>query len=452
MQICDWRQLDADIAKITLALSQSAAAPNPFYIVTLLDSPASQRLAAGQWIRSEAPSESAPAFAPRPVRDKIHIGYFSADYHEHATSYLIAELFELHDRDRFRISAISFGPESHGPMRKRLQAACDEFIDVRDKSDAETVALCRAKHIDIAIDLKGFTQDNRLGIFSRRVAPLQVNYLGYPGTLAAPYIDYMIADRTLVPGQSQQHYSEKLIYLPHCYQANDTKRVVAEKSFTRAELGLPTDGFIFCCFNNSYKITPAIFHRWMRILARVENSVLWLLADNPAAVRNLRREAAARYVAPERLIFAERIDLPHHLARHRAADLFLDTLPCNAHTTASDALWAGVPVLTCAGESLAARVAASLLTAIGLPELIASTQDQYELMAVDLAHDREKLAALARKLAENKRDAPLFDTPRFTRDIEAGYEMIHARHRAGEAPEHIDVPDRPSSAIVCSRY
>jgi predicted O-linked N-acetylglucosamine transferase (SPINDLY family) len=442
MQICDWRGLDADVATITSAIVSGTAAPNPFYVLTLSDSAALQKRAAELWVREECPpSDSLPALPKRGRRDRLHIGYFSADFHDHATSYLIAQLFELHDRSRFRVTAFSFGPDSQGAMRKRLKAGCDEFIELRDKSDAEVALLARQRPLDIAIDLKGFTQDHRAGIFARRAAPVQVNYLGSPGTMGAPYMDYLIADRALVPATHEAHYTEKIIYLPHCYQVNDAKRVIAEKSFTRAELRLPQTGFVFCCFNNSYKILPDTFDRWMRILSRVPGSVLWLLGDNPAAIRNLRREAAARLVDPQRLVFADRIDLPEHLARHRAADLFIDTVPCNAHTTASDALWAGLPVLTCRGEGFAGRVAASLLTAIGLPQLITSTLDQYEELAVRLAGDPDELAEIRQTLAANRLTAPLFDTPLYTRHIEAAFAKIYARYQADLMPEHVFVEE-----------
>jgi protein O-GlcNAc transferase len=441
MQIADWQGLDLDLAAIDEAMALRSAAPNPFYILTLTDSAARQQRAAQSWVREESPANT--SLGPIPKRgpaERIHIGYFSADFHEHATAYLMAELLELHDRSRFRISAFSFGPDSRGPMRKRLAAACDEFTDVRDQSDTDVATLARQRKIDIAIDLKGFTQDHRMGIFSRRAAPLQVNYLGYPGTLGAPYMDYLIADPVLIPPASRPHYTEHIIYLPDSYQVNDSRRPIAPTAFTRRELGLPPTGFVFCCFNNTYKILPATFHRWMRLLHRVEGSVLWLLADNPSAVRNLRREAMARNIAPERLIFAERVDLPVHLARHRAADLCLDTLPCNAHTTASDALWAGLPILTCAGESFAARVAASLLTAIGLPELVASAPDRYEELAVEIATQPLRLAEIRQRLSDNRLTAPLFDGPRYCRYLEAAFSMIWQRYQSDLPPDVIHVP------------
>jgi predicted O-linked N-acetylglucosamine transferase (SPINDLY family) len=267
-----------------------------------------------------------------------------------------------------------------------------------------------------------------------------VNYLGYPGTMGAEYIDYIIADRIVIPEDQHEFYSEKIAYLPNSYQVNDAKRSIADRAFTRTELGLPLTGFVYCCFNNNYKITPRVFDCWMRILKQVEGSVLWLLEDNAKAASNLRKEAVARGVDAERLIFANRMPLPDHLARHRLADLFLDTLPCNAHTTASDALWAGLPVLTCLGETFAGRVAASLLNAIGLPELISATLETYEQMAIDLARHPEKLAVIKRKLAGNRLTTPLFDTKRFTKHIEAAYTAMYERHQAGLPPDHIVIP------------
>jgi predicted O-linked N-acetylglucosamine transferase (SPINDLY family) len=406
----------------------------------LSGSAALQRRAAEIWVRERCPTNPMLPAIPKRARDeRIRIGYFSADYHDHATSYLIAGMFEMHDRSRFEVIAFSFGPDSSGAMRARIKAACDEFIEVRDKSDSEVALLARDLQIDVAVDLKGFTDGNRVGIFALRAAPLQVSYLGYPGSLGANYMDYLIADHTLIPQESRRHYTEKIVYLPGSYQANDAKRAIADRAFTRAELGLPAAGFVFCCFNNNYKIMPDTFDRWMRILERVPGGVLWLLADNPTAVANLRREAARRNVSPERLVFAGRIDLPEHLARHRAADLFIDTWPCNAHTTASDALWAGLPVLTCAGEGFASRVAASLLTAIGLPELIVSTADHYEELAVQLATDRQHLTEIKQRLAENRLTAPLFDTQRYTLQIEAAYTKLYERCQANLPAEHIHI-------------
>ena len=306
-------------------------------------------------------------------------------------------------------------------------------------SDKAIAQLSRELGIDIAIDLKGLTQDTRLGIFSYKAAPIQVSYLGYPGTLGVDYIDYLIADKTLIPQKSQHNYSEKIVYLPHSYQVNDRQRVIAPTQFTKQQLGLPQEAFVFCCFNNNFKITPPVFEGWVRILKAVEKSVLWLLEDNPEAVKNLRKEATRRGLNPDRLIFAKRINLPEHLGRQRLADLFLDTMPYNAHTTASDALWLGLPVLTLMGESFASRVAASLLNAIGLPELITTKHSEYEALAIEMATNPLKLTSIKNKLDRNRLTTPLFDTPRFTKNIEAAYKMMYERYQTDMSPDHIYV-------------
>ena len=368
--------------------------------------------------------------AKYPKEQKIRVGYYSADFHNHATGYLMAELIELHDHHRFECIGISFGPKHHDQMQLRLEQSFDQFIDASAMSDIQIAQLSRELKIDIAVDLKGFTQHCRTGIFAYRAAPIQVNYLGYPGTMAAEYMDYLIADKVLIPEQSQGAYSEKIVYLPHSYQVNDRQRVISDKVFTRAELGLPEQGFVFCCFNNNFKILPAMFESWMRILKAVEGSVLWLYQDNEGAVDNLKKEAKARGVDPDRIIFAKRLPLEEHLARHRQADLFIDAFPYNAHTTASDALWAGLPVLTLMGQSFAGRVAASLLTAIGLPELITTTPAAYEALAIELAKSPEKLTALKQKLSNNRLTTPLFNTPQFTQDLERAYVQMYERYQA----------------------
>jgi predicted O-linked N-acetylglucosamine transferase (SPINDLY family) len=383
------------------------------------------------------PAASLPALAAGVRGERIRVGYFSADFRNHATMYLMAGLFERHDRSRFELSAWCFGPPAQDEMRGRLQRCCERLIEVGDQSDRQVAERARELQLDIAVDLKGFTQDSRPGIFACRAAPLQLSYLGYPGTMGAPYMDYLIADATLIPPASQIHYSEKILYLPDSYQVNDAQRPIAQRLFTREELGLPRSGFIFCCFNNNYKITPQTFAGWMRILQRVPGSVLWLLEDNARAAHNLREQARGSAVGAERLIFAKRMPLSEHLARHRAADLFLDTLPCNAHTTASDALWAGLPLLTCAGEAFAGRVAASLLNAIRLPELITLTQSHYEELAVALASDAARLAALRERLAHNRLTTPLFDTALYATRLERAYSHIYERQQARLPNAHI---------------
>jgi predicted O-linked N-acetylglucosamine transferase (SPINDLY family) len=328
-------------------------------------------------------------------------------------------------------------------MRKRLQKAFDRFIDVQGHSAREIVLLAREMELDIAVDLGGFTGECRPMIFAMRAAPLQMSYIGYLGTMGAPYFDYLIADTTTVPPASRRHYSEKILYLPS-YQANDSKRRIADKVFTREELGLPPSGFVFCCFNTAYKITPATFAGWMRILKRVPSSVMFLYSGGIGIIEdNLRKEALRAGVDPARLVFGNALAIPEYLARCRTMDLFLDTLPYNAGTTASDALWAGLPVLTCMGEPFASRVAASLLTAIEMPELIASTQERYEALAVALATDPQRLSEIRHRLADRRLTTPLFDIRRFTQHLEAGYRDIYERYQAGLPPEDAYVRPGP---------
>jgi predicted O-linked N-acetylglucosamine transferase (SPINDLY family) len=438
--LCAWEDVDRELRRLEADVNNNERVVSPFVFLTLSGSSALQKKAAETYMRDKFPPRSKVALIPhRPRRSRIRIGYFSTDYHNHATSYLMAELFERHDRSRFEILGFSFGPDIKDEMRERVSAAMDRFLDVRFVSDEGVAQLSRQLEVDIAVDLKGFTEHSRMGIFAQRAAPIQVNYLGFPATSGAPYMDYLIADDTLIPEASQLHYSEKIVYLPGSYQANDTKRLISTRPYTRAEEGLPERGFVYCCFNNNYKITPEVFDIWMRILAQVEGSVLWLLEDNPWAAENLRKEAARRGISPQRLIFAKRLPLAEHLARHSLADLFLDTFPCNAHTTASDALWAGLPVLTRAGETFASRVAASLLRAIDLPELVTTTEASYEGLALEFAFDKERCQGIRERLERNRLTSPLFDLPLFTKHLEAAYSGMYERYQAGLPPEHIDI-------------
>jgi len=411
----------------------------PVLSVALLDSAADQ-LAAAQIV-------SRDKFLPARAlwrgdihrHERIRVAYVSADFHAHATSMLMAGIFEQHDRRRFETIAISFGRDDGSRMRGRVKQAFERFIDVRGKSDAEIAQAMREMEIDIAIDLKGYTSEARPAVFSLKPAPLQVNYLGFPGTMGASFMDYLIADRIVLPDEHKAFYSEQVVTLPGTYQPNDRSRETAEAPAGRASVGLPEQGFVFCCFNNSYKIQPSVFDIWMRLLRGVPESVLWLLDDNAAATRNLRQEAATRGVDAGRLVFAARVDLPEHLARHRLADLFLDTLPYNAHTTASDALWTGLPVVTCMGNTFAGRVAASVLHAAGLPELVTPSLADYEAMALRLARDPAALAGIKSRLAHNRETAPLFDAARFTRHLEAAYITMHERCQRGLAPAGFSV-------------
>jgi protein O-GlcNAc transferase len=444
MLMCDWRDFDTDLAQIVAAIERGEPASMPFPILALSGSPALQKKAAQIGSGQCPPDTPAAAALRHATHDRVRIAYFSADFRDHPVSFLTADLIEAHDRSRFEVSAFSFGPNTRDAARQRMEKAVDRFIDVRGNSDRDIAQLARQAEVDIAVDLGGFTQDSRPAIFAARAAPLQVGYLGYPGTMAACYMDYLIADRILIPGDSQRHYSEKIAYLPNSYLANRISggpgRGAAEHAMTREDFGLPRNGVVFCCFNSSYKITPETFDAWARILRRVDGSVLWLAEGNSWAMDNLRREAVRRQVPAERLIFAKRLQSSsQHLARQGLADLFLDTLPYSAHATAVDALSAGLPVLTCVGEAFAGRVGASLLTAVGLPELIASCRAQYEELAVDLASDARRLAEIKQRLAQNRLGAPLFDVGLFTRHIEAAYAAMHDRHCAGVPPDHLYV-------------
>jgi len=443
MQVCDWSGSAEGLERLAERVQAGMPVTPPFAMLAMLDSPALHRQAAEIWVREECPADDALGAPPARLHgEKIRIGYFSSDFRNHPVALLTAELFETHDRAAFDITAFAFGPEAHDAVRKRLEHGFDRFIDVRDQSDAEVVLLSRGLGIDIAVDLGGFTEYSRPRIFAMRAAPVQMSYLGYLGTLGANYMDYLLADSTIVPAEFREQYADKIIYLPS-YQENDSKRRASQRRFTREELGLPAQSFVFACFNANYKIAPTTFAVWMRILRRAEDSVLFLNADNPVARRNLLQHAQAAGIDARRLIFGERIAVEDYLARFRVMDLFLDTLPYNAGTTASDALWAGLPVLTCLGTAFAGRVAASLLRALDLPELIKGTMVEYEDMAVSLATDPALLEGVRQRLARNRASAPLFDTLRFTRSLESAFVQAHERNRAGLPPEHMSI--EPSS-------
>ncbi len=392
---CDWRRREDDKRRITESSRAGRQLIPPFYHRILCGSEAESRDVARIWSTRAEPVAEPCWRGERYRHDKIRIAYICAEFREHAVAILTAGVFEQHDRRRFEITAISLGPGDGSEMRARLEAAFDHFIDAQDKSDAEVAALLRALEIDILIDLNGYAGAWRTGILARRPAPVQVSYVGYTGTMGVPFIDYIIADRVVIPGEHQIYYSEKVVYLPHTYLPADNKRVISETMPSRIEENLPEAGFVFVCFNDPYKIGPETFDVWMRLLRAVEGSVLWLRCTNIAMMYNTQREADARGIAAERLVFAPRQAPAQHLARHRLGDLFLDTLPYNAHTTASDALWAGLPVVTCLGNSFPGRVAASLLHATGLPELVTASLAEYEALALKLARNRDWLAAIS---------------------------------------------------------
>jgi len=438
--LCLWDRFDERLADLVARVQVRPRLTNPFTTLALLDHPEIHHRVASAHARETYPPRHDLGAAPaRTGGAKLRIGYYSADLREHAVSYLLAQLIEAHDRNAVEVFGFAFGPQAQDPMRERMAAAFDHFIDVSDRSDVDVARQSRALGIDIAINLGGYTLHERTGIFALRCAPVQVSYLGYLGTMAADYMDYIIADRTVIPAAQRANYTEKVVWMPHCFQVNDVRRQISERVFTRTELGLPESSFVFCCFNANYKILPDTFDSWMRVLQAVPGSVLWLIADNPTAQHNLRTEAQARGVDGSRLVFAGRVAAQDYLARYRAADLFLDTFPYNAGTTASDALWMGVPVLTCTGQSFASRMAASLLHSLGLPDLVTDSRPSYEARAVELAQIPDKLAEVRARLLASRNTSPLFDGEHFARDLERAYAQMHARAQAKLPPEHIEL-------------
>lgn len=433
--LADWSCHTEHVEALVRASEAGAPREMPFPFLSITSDPGLQLRCAQAFTASKYPSAATPlSGGQRSSHDRIRIAYVSADFGEHALSYLMAGVFEAHDRQRFETVGIALKTLDGSAMGARVAAAFERFVDVSGMSDGEAASLMRELEVDIAVDLTGYTQNNRTEIFALRPAPVQVNYLGYPGTMGADFIDYIIADQFVIPERARQHYAEQIAYLPECFQANDDKRAVAERVPGRAELGLPESGLVFCAFNNTYKLTPDFFALWMRLLDAVPDSVLWFADDNPDVQQNLRAEAAKHGVAPQRLVFSPRIKYADHLARLAQADLFLDTLPFNAGTTASDALWAGVPVLTCAGEAFSARMAGSLLHAMDLPELVTHCLEDYERQALSLASNPEKLKELRNRLASKRTTMPLFNTARFCRHLEAAFENMWARFQRGEAP------------------
>ncbi len=444
MNVCDWNNFEADCSSLISAIASGRCASQPLTMLGIPSDAGIQRKCAELYVADKCFPIPAPLWrGERYSHERIRVAYISADLREHPVAVLTAGLFEHHNRSRFETFAVSLGPDVQDRMRKRLNTSFDRFYDVRTKSDRDVAELIRDLEIDIAVDLNGFTEGSRLNIFALRPAPVQVNYLGYAGTMGKSFWDYILADRVVVPEKQHGDYAEKVVYLPDSFMANDSSRPISNHLPSRADAGLPESGFVFCCFNNNYKITPDLFNVWMRLLREVEGSVLWLSTYNSTVKNNLCAEATKRGISPERLVFAPRVELSEdHLARHRLADLFLDTRNYNAHATASDALWAGLPVLTCLGETFASRVAGSLLTSIGLAEMIAHSLEEYEALALKLAREPELLAAARQKLACNRESFPLFNTERFTRHIEAAYAAMWERYRRGEVPVSFSVAPR----------
>lgn len=421
MPQCDWNGLDQIKQSVLEGIQAGLNSINPFTLLNLVDDPQYHLACAKRYSQEKFPNTNEPLYKGQHYQhERIKIAYLSADLHDHATAHLMVGMFEKHDRTKFEVYAVSYGVSDQGPVRQRLLAAFEHFIEVNNgETDAEIAQLLHRLEIDIAIDLKGFTHEGRVGIFSYRPAPVQVSYLGYPGTLGVSYMDYVIADRVVIPEDQQCFYTERLAYLPNCYQITDDRRAIADAVPARIALGLPQDAMVYCCFNNPQKITSQVFDIWMTILKAVPGSVLWLFKGSQETDTNLKREAMARGVDQNRLVFAGRVSQADHLARHKCADLFLDTAPYNAHTSASDALWAGLPVLTVPGKSFASRVAASILLALDMPELIAADDDQYAAQAIEYGFNRNKLKLVKEKLKVNIKVKPLFNTELFTRDFEA---------------------------------
>ena len=438
--LSNWDSIDEEINSLKNKIISGVKTATPFPILSLIDNPDLQKKNAENYINNQHALVSNLEPIKKKIQNKkIRIAYYSADFNNHPTSYLMVRLIELHERSDFEIFCFSLDNRKDDEMRKRVLKACDKFLDVSLKSDLEIAEISRNLNIDIACDVMGFTKGNKFQIFAEKCAPIQVSYLAFPGTTGASFIDYVIADKTLISQELKKHYSEKIIYLPDTYQVNDSTKKISDKVFTREELGLPEDSFVFCCFNKNYKILPNTFDIWMNLLKKVKGSVLWLLVENSTARENLKKEAAKRNIDESRIIFAKIMPLADHLARHRCADLFIDTFPYTAHTTCSDALWAGLPVVTRIGNSFASRVSASLLNAIGLSELITHSEKEFENLALELANDKYKLEKLKIKLEKNKISKSLFNTEIYTKNIESSYRTIYDRYLNNLSVEDIEI-------------
>ena len=435
--VCDWQFYHQD-QTACLHLGVNTSAIPTFAMLAIEDNPARQLARSRTWAKERYKEEPLPLpNRPTLLKKRLRVGYFSADFHDHATLHLMAGLLHNHDKSHFDIYLYSYGKHKSECWRKKLEKSGCRFFDCAQETDIQVLTLARTHNLDIAIDLKGYTQDTRSDIFQYRLAPIQVNYLGYPGSMAAKFIDYIVADPVIIPEQQRKHYSESVIYMPNSYQPTDNMRKILHTHTTRADFGLPKEAFIFCCFNNNYKISPYEFDIWMRTLSKVPGSVLWLIRSNKWVEQNLYREAEARSIDPSRIIFAEKVPHSEHLARHKHADLFLDTFNVNAHTTASDALWTGLPLITKVGDQFAARVSASLLTAVGLPELITTTAEDYETLILDFAQNPEKLIATKQKLTANLMKFPLFDTKLYTKNFERALKKAYYLYFNNQEPKDI---------------
>jgi predicted O-linked N-acetylglucosamine transferase (SPINDLY family) len=447
MHLCIWDDLPRRLDELKNKINNNEKVISPFILLALVDDPEIQRKNTEIYVNFKFPNNNVlPAIGIYPKHSKIRIGYFSADFREHPVSSLTAELYEMHDRNQFEIHAFSFGPDTKDEMNLRIKAGVDHFHEVRMMSHKDVAMLSRSLEIDIAIDLGGYTQDARSEIFAMSAAPIQASYIGVLSTMGVDYYDYLLAGQGMIPESNQKYFSEKIVYLP-TYQVNDSKEILPEITFTRKELGLPEKGFVFCCFNHTYKIMPTVFNSWARILNDVKESVMFIYVDNELAKTNLIREIADRGINPSRLIFGKRLSKSKYLARYQVADLFLDTHPYNAGATASDALRMGLPVLTLEGKSFNSRSAASIISALNLPQLITSSEKEYETLAVELGNDPEKLKLIKEKLASNLSTAPLYDTPLFTKNLESAFSQMYYRYQQGLEPKHIYLKQDNSKAL-----
>ena len=440
-RICDWQSIEEDCSLLP-RLGISGDAISPFAVLSLEDAPERHRLrsenyAKAKFLQKPLPFPGIPSQMPK----RLRIGYFSADFKEHPVAYLIAKVLEQHNCGKFEVFGYSLHGSSSGNLHQRIKKSFDCFTDVKDMSDKDVALRARHDKIDIAIDLNGYTQNARAGIFAYRAAPIQINYLGFPGTMGANFIDYIIADQNLIPPSNQKYYFEKQLYLPNTYMPTDNGRKFSKHSILRNNMGLPDSAFVFCCFNNNYKISPKEFDIWMRLLTKVKDSVLWLRKSNQLSDKNIIKEAQKRNIDSSRLVFTDRVSIDDHLSRYKLADLFLDTFNYNAHTTASEALWAGLPIVTKLGKGFAARVAGSLLNAVGLPELITYDEEAYEALILELATKPKKLSAIKQKLEVNRLSKPLFDTEQYTKHLENGYLQAYQRHFDGKKPDTIFVKE-----------
>ena len=438
-QMCDWLAIKEDLASLkTLGIAGKSV--SPFVVLSLEDVPERHRLRSELYARENFSQKPLPSPAmPSKRPDKLRIGYFSADYGEHPVAYLIAKVLEQHNRDKFEVFGYSLSGNQQVELGQRLINSFDRFVDVQKLSNKDVARKVRQDGIDIAIDLNGYTQHARTKIFAYRAAPIQINYLGFPGTMGTDFMDYIVADRYIIPLENQEYFNEKILYLPNTYMPTDNGRELSERHMTRRDMGLPEDAFVFCCFNNNYKITSSEFDIWMRLLNKVEGSVLWLRQSNQWSELNVKKEAQRRKVDPQRVVFAGRVPMAEHLARQRLADLFIDTFSFNAHTTAAEALWTGLPVVTKTGQGFAARVAGSLLNSVGLPELITKNENDYEMLILELVTNPSKLNKIRKKLAANLLEKPLFDTGQYTKHIEDGYQQAYQNYFEGNPPKTITV-------------